>query len=372
MVIAIGQVLILVLVPILATWGSTRSRIVRAMSPVVLCWAAGMLLANQRWIPIRTDVSIGVAFAAVVLAVPLLLFSTNVREWLRLAKRTIWATIFAFGTVTAVGAVASILFRRSVPQSWEISGMLIGSFTGGAANMAAIGAALQVTPERFLTTVAADVLVGTIYFFFLISLAPRILARFLRPFEKAAEKEVRETCAGPVRATARLAGVGLAVATAALGAGIAWIAPAGSRDVVAVLAVTTLAIAASCIRPIRRLPGTYESGQFLLLVFCAGVGSLANFRALLAASPVIPLFAAFMLVLSVGLHYVLCAVFRIDRDTAVITSTAAIFSPAMVGIIADRLKNREVVVSGVTAALVGFAAGNYLGLGVAFLLRRML
>ncbi len=57
---------------------------------------------------------------------------------------------------------------------------------------------------------------------------------------------------------------------------------------------------------------------------------------------------------------------RLDRDTVLITSTAAIYGPAFVGSVAVALKNKEIVFSGIAASLIGIAAGNYLGLCIAW------
>jgi uncharacterized membrane protein len=80
-------------------------------------------------------------------------------------------------------------------------------------------------------------------------------------------------------------------------------------------------------------------------------------------------FCAAVVALSVGLHFALAALFRIDADTVLITSTATIFGPAFIGPVARALRNRELVVSGLTTGLMGFAVGTYLGLAVAWLLR---
>jgi uncharacterized membrane protein len=64
----------------------------------------------------------------------------------------------------------------------------------------------------------------------------------------------------------------------------------------------------------------------------------------------------------------LCTLFRIDRDTTIITSTATIFSPPFVPPVALALKNKEIMVSGITSGLVGYAVANYAGVALAWLL----
>lgn len=63
---------------------------------------------------------------------------------------------------------------------------------------------------------------------------------------------------------------------------------------------------------------------------------------------------------------------RVDRDTANITSVAGIFGPPFVPPVAKALGNREIIVSGITTGILGLALGNYLGMGMAWLLRTLL
>ena len=69
------------------------------------------------------------------------------------------------------------------------------------------------------------------------------------------------------------------------------------------------------------------------------------------------------------LHFFLAAIFRIDRDTVIITSTAAIYGPAFIGPVANAIKNKEMIVPGITMGLLGYAIGNYIGIGIAMLLK---
>ena len=72
---------------------------------------------------------------------------------------------------------------------------------------------------------------------------------------------------------------------------------------------------------------------------------------------------------SIILHLLLAWLFKIDADTALITSTAGIFGPHFIGPVATVLKNKQIVVSGITTGLVGFAVANFLGLGLSYVLR---
>ena len=79
--------LLFLLFPALAMFGERRSKVLAWLSPVVLCYALGILLANFRLIPIDDGLAGGFASATVILAIPMLLFSMDFRRWLRLAPQ---------------------------------------------------------------------------------------------------------------------------------------------------------------------------------------------------------------------------------------------------------------------------------------------
>ncbi len=68
-----------------------------------------------------------------------------------------------------------------------------------------------------------------------------------------------------------------------------------------------------------------------------------------------------------GVHFLLSWIFKVDADTTLITSVAGIFGPAFIGPIASVLKNKDIVVSGLTTGLVGYAIANYLGFAMSHL-----
>ena len=144
--------------------------------------------------------------------------------------------------------------------------------------------------------------------------------------------------------------------------------PGIPEEAVAILAITTAAIGFSFIPRVRALRGTFEAGNYILLVFCVTIGTIANFAEVLRSSGWIIAYVAVVIFTSLFLHVTLCRLTGIDRDTTVITSTAALFGPAFIGPVSVRLGNRAVFVSGLMSGLVGYAVGNYLGLFVAWML----
>ena len=53
----------------------------------------------------------------------------------------------------------------------------------------------------------------------------------------------------------------------------------------------------------------------------------------------------------------------------IITSASAICSPPFVPVVAAALKNRAVIISGLTTGIIGYALGNYLGITMAYVVK---
>ena len=82
-------------------------------------------------------------------------------------------------------------------------------------------------------------------------------------------------------------------------------------------------------------------------------------------------FVIFCIFGSLLLHALLCRIFKIDTDTMIITSTSAICSPPFVPVVANALKNREIILSGLYTGIIGYAIGNYLGISISYLLKTL-
>ncbi len=366
-------VLLLVGFPALAVYGANRHRVLEWLSPVVLCYLFGILLGNiPGWVP-DTELTTSVTEITVLLAIPLLVFSTDFPRWLRLAPTTVLSFGLAALAVMVVAAVTAVLFDTQDAESWKMAGMTVGVYTGGTPNMSAIGLALDVSDEKFVLVNGADVILSAVYLLFLMTIAQRVLLRFLPAFagieSRGSGREADPVPAFKTRPGAVLGAIGLAVLIAAATVGAVSLVDPSLPIAPVILSITTLGIALSFVPRVRAMEGTYETGQYLLLVFAVAIGTLANIREMVGSFSTVVVFVAIVLGASILLHYLLAALFRIDADTVLITSTAAVFGPAFVGPIAAVLENREIVVSGLTTGVVGYAVGNYAGLAIAYLLQ---
>jgi len=368
-----------VLFPVLVIYLCQKLPILNKLGVIVICYVVGLLIGNINILPENIFGLQNTLMTLVIpLAMPLIFFSIDIKKWSRLAGKSLLSFIFVVVSVVTTVCASYFIFRSLVgEEAWKVSGMLIGVYTGGTPNMAAIGTALHVDPTVYVAAHAADVATGAVMLLIIITVLQRILLKFLPPFQRVGDESQNQEQAdfdsyvGIFRRKVilpLLGAFGIAVGIFAVGAGLTLVVPQEFAMMVAILTVSTLGIAFSLIPAIRRIPMTFQLGQYLILIFCLVVSSMADIQKLLVTAPAIIGLVTFVRFGSVMLHVALSAIAKIDADTVIITSVAGIYSPPFVPMVASALKNKEVIASGVITGIIGWVIGTYLGIALAYAL----
>ena len=143
----------------------------------------------------------------------------------------------------------------------------------------------------------------------------------------------------------------------------------GISMVALILTITTLSLLMTISKQVRSWDKSYDAGMYLIYVFCLVMATMADLSSInWEQSLFVLMLQAVIIFGSLFVTIFLARPLRIDADTAVITSNTLINSPVCVPMIAATMKNRDVVVVGITNGLAGYAVGNYLG----YLLYQML
>jgi uncharacterized membrane protein len=377
----LGMVTFYVLFPALVIYLCQRYPLVDKIGAVIICYIAGILIGNLHILPPDSfKVLDALTTVTIPIALPLLLFSMNIRRWFRLAGKTMVSLGLIIVAVMVMALAGNLLFNGKIVDAWKVSGLMVGVYTGGTPNLAAIKTALSVDPSTYLAIHTADVAVSAVYILFAITIAQKVFLFFLPAFSTMTSRADTDTgedinCYSGIFKKPVVKGLTnalmLSVMIFAIGGGLTLVLPKSISMAAAILVITTLGIAASTVRRIRKIPMTFQLGQYFILIFCLAVASMAELNRLLDTAPVLLVWVVFMVFGTMALHLLLSIVFKVDADTVLVTSVAAICSPPFVPIVAGALKNREIVVSGLTTGIIGYAIGNYLGVFCAYLFRAM-
>ncbi len=371
------------LMPALILWLCYRSTLIDKIGSVILAYVFGIVLGNSGLLPegaaaVQNELS-GVSVA---LALPLLLFSMDVRSWLHSAGKAILSMLGATILVVFVAGLGSWLIRAHIENAWQFGGMAIGLYTGGTPNLAAIKTALNVDSTQYIMMHTYDAVNGIIYLIFVMSFGQKVFNKVLPKYESAltqyTDSEGSENIHSyvgifkPRILLALLAGLGISIVILGTSFGLSQLIPKEYSTAAIMLLITTFGIGSSFIDKIRKIPMTFQFGMYIILVFSLIVGSMANLEQLVNINWSMMFFVNFIVFGTMLLHAVFCKLFNIDTDTFLITSVSAVCSPPFVPVVAKALNNKEIILSGLTTGIIGYAIGNYLGVGFAYIFRAVL
>lgn len=408
------------LFPVFLIWLTKKYSFFKKIGAIVLAYATGILIANTGILPkssdayqeatigqnrayipkaelhelaeagilSKSDLSYnGIAMvqdsmqsALILLAIPLILFSLNVRRWLKFSGKGFLSMLLALVSVMAVVITGYLIFRDRVEEAEKIGGMLIGLYTGGSVNLASIALALNVDPHAFIMTNTYDMIIGALVIFFFITAGPAFFRLFLPPFEAPADGTVHKSDAEGINRQLTedfddysgifsrdvfiplLGAIGLSLVILVLGLAVSFLIPGVPMTISVILTITTLGVAASFIRPVRKIKKTYQLGMYFIVAFSIVIATRCDLSVIFQAKYLNLLyFVSYVVFGSLFLHLLLSWIFRIPADDYMITTTGFVYSPPFVPMVAAALKNRDVILTGLATGMIGWIIGNYIG-----------
>jgi uncharacterized membrane protein len=273
--------------------------------------------------------------------------------------------------------------------------MLIGVYTGGTPNLAAIAQGLGVNEDQYILTHTVDLAIGALVLLFFITGAQRFFSLYLRPYKSTGKYSTEESDKmvsefdsyngffkkENIKDILKAFGLSVAIFLVSYGLSTFFVdsnsgggaVKKETSDVVAILSVTTFGIALSLVPAINRIKRSFQLGMYFIYVFCVIVASKANLQEIFNPDSWEMLlytsaYVAIAMIGSLFLHSLLSWIFKINTDDFIIVSTGLSNSPPFVPVVAAALKNKEVMIPGMIIGVIGYAIGNYLGIIVAKIL----
>lgn len=349
--------------------------------------AEGKATQSDRIVNKIAGVQNNIVTLAILLAFPLIIFSLDLKRWLKYAKKGFISVALALVSGIVMVTAGFFIWKDTFPDTWKLAGMFEGIYTGGTPNFAALKLILNVDADRFVVLNTYDMIVGAVLVLFFVTIAPGIFRAFLPKYKQVndtdtdVDKVVNETenmndFTGMLQKKMLLPllkALGISVLISGAGASLSLLVPAEYKQyemAVVVLSITTLSIAASLIRSVHTIEKTFQLGMYLILVFSLTVASQSDLKTMFGKGMMdLVLFISWCYFGSLFLHILLARIFRIDADNFLITATAFIFSPPFVPLVANALKNKDVIVTGIAGGVIGYMLGNYFGTTLAYFLK---
>ena len=374
----ITTVIYLLGVPLLVVCLSYKWSFINKVSPMMILYCIGLLVGN---IGIFDNLELSVcnwaSNIAIPIAIPLMLMSCDFHKW----STRIAVKAFASGVASIVIVImlGYFIFRPmatdagiSTTDYAKVSGAMIGIYTGGIPNIGPISKAVGLPNNLYLLVTSYDLVATGLYLLFIIFFGKTIFRLLLPPKITTSLDTVKEYVSddrlplfGKELWRSSLFAIFVAVVIATVSYTISLIIPLGNSVAVLILVLTTLSLCMSFVKPVRAIKHSFDLGLYCVYVFCFAIANMVNISELnLIDNIFILYYVTFAIFGSMVLQIVFAKIFKLDGDTVLVSSVALINSPPFVPLVAASLGNRNVILTGIGIGLMGYAIGNYLGIGI--------
>jgi uncharacterized membrane protein len=319
----------------------------------------------------------------VPLAIPLMLFSCNFKNWMKNFKDTMVAFATGVVAVTLIVIIAAFIFKgQGIEELPKAAGLMTGFYTGGTPNVASIQLALHASPITFMLVNSFEIMIAFFFLLFLVLKGFKLFRKFLiykKDDEAITSKDVTSESFEDYNGLFKygnfkqlLLPISIAVGLLAVSLGISFLlVPKDYIVVSVVLIITTAAIGISFWDRIRNTPKLFEIGMYFILIFSIAIASSFRIDQVKPEYFQLFLFICFITFGSILVHLLLSKIFKVDADLFTVAAVGLIYSPPFVPTVAGLMKSRRALISGIVIGMLGYAVGTYLGIGICGLLTKL-
>ena len=376
--------LVYILAPVIIILLYNRFEWVKKVGTVIMAYAVGIILALCGLIPTgeaagaeqMKSISNLLMSVTVPLAIPLMLFNSDFKLWVKSLPKTFVVLIGGLMAIVTSVILGYFVFRNAgIRDFGDVAAMMTGIYTGGTMNFSALGLALHVDETIMSIALTFEMIVTFPLIMFFVAGGYKLFRKLLPYKEKmqdidtTEDIEVKDDSFEEYKGMfskgvfgKMMLGLLLSVLMLAVGAGLSLLITGKLNELVIILTITTLAIAASFVPWIRNLPKTFELGMFFILVFSVVVASKFDVYSIDASALAVMGFIAFIMLVALVIHLIICRIFKVEGDLFVVGQVGLLCSPPFIPPVVGAMGNRKVLISGIVIGLVGYAVGTYLGL----------
>lgn len=350
-----------------------------AMTAVVL----GIILSNLKIVAPSAEIYGTIVTYCVPVATSLYLMNMDLSQLKRMTKQPLIAMACAVFCVCLMATVFGLVFARQIDEGWKAAGMFVGTYTGGSSNLTAIAVGLEASQDTIAAANAADYVIG-IPTMLLMFAAPAILGRSKWFQKKWPYRLSEEEYKGSPDEAEFLAeekwGITDIAILLTLAFSIVTISTTISRAIFPdtfasagrILLISTFSLLVAQLPPVKRLKGKFNLGLFFSLMFLVIIGFMVDIRAFFSSTITITLFCFCVIIGSIVLHMILLRAMKIKYEYAVLSITGGIADGTTAALVAAGGGWKSLAGVGLLMGLIGSMVGNYVGIGVAYLIRAII
>lgn len=364
----------------------------------VIALLIAIAASNLKIIPTDAPTYDAVWGYIVPLAIPLLLFKTNIQALVRES----WKLLLLFLTssiATMIGTVLAFMtLRQYIPELDKVSGMISASYSGGGVNYAAMSAKLAPSESINAATIVADNMMMACYFLILIGLAgvPLIRRIWGSPHTDAIEKDP-EMLKSRTFSEAfwqpnliSLKDIAICLATSMLIVLVSFKLSAflqallGTSDNVVMglvislitdkyllLTTITFIIVSIFKGSFEKLSGSQELGTYCIYLFFVVIGIPASISLIVTKAPLLFVFVFMIAMINLAVTMGVGKLFKFSIEEVVLACNANIGGPTTAAALAISKGWTNLVGPILVIGTVGYVIGNYIGTIVYFLVTQI-
>lgn len=359
-----------------------KFKVFKLIGPALFVIITGILLVNLRIVPGYTDIYGVISNYCIPFSVSLYLLNVDLKQIMKMSRQPLISIASAVFCVSIVAVVFGSIFGNMVEEGWKVAGMFVGTYTGGSGNLTAIASGLDASASTIAAANAADYVVGMPALLLMFA-APALLKKW-KWFQKFwpysfSEEELEGDGTGKGLMEAEVWSIKeiailLAISVSIVGISTklsAYVSP-DFASAVRILLISTISIAIAQIPAVRELKGASNLGLFFGMMFLTVVGFSVDIRGFMGAAASITLFCLCVIVFSFLLHVFVTRLFKIRYEYVLLGIIGAIADGSTAALVASGAKWKSLISVGLLMGVIGGICGNYVGIGVAYLVRAIL
>ncbi|MCC0784274.1 DUF819 family protein [Clostridioides sp. ES-S-0108-01] len=358
-----------------------RYKAIKSLGPALTIIIMGIILSNLKVVPVSTELYGTISTYAIPVSMTIMLMSVDLKEMTKLSREPLIAIFVAVLTVSIMAFLFGLVFAEKISEGWKVAGMFVGTYTGGSANLTAIGTGLNVSRQTLAAANAADYVIGvpTLIFMFALPAMLKNSKKFKKLWPYHVEESELEDCQNEefmeskewsIKDIAWMLAIGFVVTEVATI--LAGYFNSSFSSAARILLVTTISIIIAQLKPVKKLKGNLDLGLFVALFFLCTIGFSVDIKEFLGSTFTITLYCFSIIFASFVFHLCITRLLKIKYQYVILSIVGAIADGPTSALVAASAKWNSLVSIAVVMGVIGGVLGNYAGISVAYAIKMSL